>query len=203
MRDRRPADRGQARRRPLARRRPQIDGASGLGLGLDARHRRPHHPSRRDAGDDPRHPRQASRPAGGARGDAPGDAAPRLAFRARADHRGGARPRPRPRASSAIRSTCWARARAPPPTPAKYFDAYAGAIAAIGASARQCGVARAPRHFGKALGAASALRGDLARARAQGAGAAADRARAARQGARSCSSPSMPRRRTGSNFRST
>ena len=38
---------------------------------------------------------QPPRPAGAARGDAPGDAADRLAFRIRADHRGGAAARPR------------------------------------------------------------------------------------------------------------
>ena len=37
--------------------------------------------------------------------------------------------------NSAIRSTCSARARAPRPTREKYFEAYAGAIAAIGARA--------------------------------------------------------------------
>ena len=40
--------------------------------------------------------------------------------------------------SSAIRSTCWARARAPAADADKYFDAYAAAIAAIGAQRRQC-----------------------------------------------------------------
>ena len=79
--------------------------------------------------------REAPRPADGARGDAPGDAAHRLAFRARTDHRGSARARPRPRRSFAIPSTCSARARAPRPTPSRYFDAYAAAIAAIGSSA--------------------------------------------------------------------
>ena len=41
-------------------------------------------------------PDQAARPAGGAHRDPAGDAAARLSFRARADHRGGARPRRRP-----------------------------------------------------------------------------------------------------------
>ena len=89
-RDRRPADRGQARRRPLARWRRQIGSPSGFGLGLDARHRRSCHSSGRDAGDHPRQHRAAARPAHRARGDAAGDAALGLAFRARADHRGGA-----------------------------------------------------------------------------------------------------------------
>ena len=48
----------------------------------------------------------------------------------------------------------------------KYFDAYAGAIAAIGAQAGNARAAAAARHFRQAVGAASALRGDLARARA-------------------------------------
>ena len=47
----------------------------------------------------------------------------------------------------------------------KYFAAYAGAIAAIGAERAMRRPAPA-RHFGQALGAASALRGDLARAAA-------------------------------------
>ena len=69
----------------------------GLGLGLDAGRRRPRHSSRRDAGDHPRRHRAAARPAHGARRDAAGDAASRLAFRARSDHRRGAASRPRPR----------------------------------------------------------------------------------------------------------
>ena len=117
-RDRRPADRRQARRRPLARQRRKIDCATGLGLGLDARRRRPHHSSGRDAGDHPRQHRAPARPAGGARGDAAGDAAHRLAFRAsgRPSTRRCIAPAATP--SSAIRSTCSARARAPQPTPA-------------------------------------------------------------------------------------
>ena len=71
-----------------------IERAAGVGLGLDARHHRPHHPAGRDAGEHPREPGQAARPAGGAHRDAAGDAAARLAFRARADHRGGARSAP-------------------------------------------------------------------------------------------------------------
>ena len=87
--------------------------ASAWTLGITARIIQPgetpgHHPGK---------PHQAPRPAGGARGDAPGDAAPGLAFRARADHRGGARRAPARTASCAIPSTCWARARAPRPTP--------------------------------------------------------------------------------------
>ena len=95
-RHRRPADRGQARGRPLARKRRQVDGAPGLRLGMDARHRCPHHSSGRDAGNDSRHGRAPPRLAGDARGNASGDAADRLAFRARADDRRGARSRPRP-----------------------------------------------------------------------------------------------------------
>ncbi len=47
-----------------------------------------------------------------------------------------------------------------------YFDAYAGAIEAIGASAGNAALPAPSRDFGQTLGAASALRGDLARARA-------------------------------------
>ena len=68
----------------------QIDRAAGVGLGLGARHLGAHHPAGRDAGEHPRGAGQAARPAGGADRDAPGDAAARLAFRARPDHRGGA-----------------------------------------------------------------------------------------------------------------
>ena len=49
----------------------------------------------------------------------------------------------RERASPAIPSTCWARAPAPPPTPTRYFDSYADAIDAIGASAGKCAPCRA------------------------------------------------------------
>ena len=54
----------------------------------------------------------------------------------------------------------------------QYFDAYANAIEAIGATRRKCGAAEAARHLGKTVGAASALRSDLARARAGGTRAA-------------------------------
>ena len=72
-------------------------------------------------------------------------------------------------ASSAIPSTCWARARAPRADAERYFDAYADAIEAIGARAGNARAAGAAGHFGEALGAASALRGGVARARAGGA----------------------------------
>ena len=49
-------------------------------------------------------------------------------------------------ANSAIPSTCSARARAPRPTPQRYFEAYARAIDAIGATRRQC--ARCPTRPG-------------------------------------------------------
>ena len=90
---------------------------AGVGLGLDARHHGARHSSGRDAGRHRRHAGQAARPAGGARRDPPGDAAARLAFRARPDHRGGAGARARRTANFFIPSTCWARARAPAPTP--------------------------------------------------------------------------------------
>ena len=51
----------------------------------------------------------------------------------------------------------------------RYFESYAGAIDAIGKQRRQCRAAAAPGHFGETVGAASALRAALARARAQGA----------------------------------
>ena len=54
----------------------------------------------------------------------------------------------------------------------RYFQSYARAIEAIGLTAGNATAARPAGHFGEALGAASALRGDLARARAVGADAA-------------------------------
>ena len=117
-RHRRPPDRGQARHRRLGHRRAEVGRVPGVGLGLDARHHRPDHPARRDAGDHPRRPAQAARPAGGAHRDAAGDAAAGLAFRARADHRGGAAARGRRIRRRATPSTCWGRARARPPMPA-------------------------------------------------------------------------------------
>ena len=53
----------------------------------------------------------------------------------------------------------------------KYFAAYAGAIAAIGANG-QCDASRPSRNLGETLGAASTLRSHLARPGAQGADAA-------------------------------
>ena len=96
-RHRRPADRGQACRRPLARGDVKstalLVSASAWTLGIAARVIHP--------GETPETIldtcRAPPRPAGDARGDAAGDAADRLAFRARADHRRGARARPRPR----------------------------------------------------------------------------------------------------------
>jgi RHH-type proline utilization regulon transcriptional repressor/proline dehydrogenase/delta 1-pyrroline-5-carboxylate dehydrogenase len=60
----------------------------------------------------------------------------------------------------------------------RYFQSYARAIEADG---RQCAAPRAAGHFGQAFGAASALRGDLARARFARADAACARTRAAGQ----------------------
>ncbi len=88
-RNRRPADRGQARRRRLGARGAFVV-VPGFGVGLDARHHRARHPSRRDAGEHRREHGQAARPADRAAGDAAGDEAARLAFRARTEHRGGA-----------------------------------------------------------------------------------------------------------------
>ena len=87
--DRRPPDRGQARRRRLVQGR-RLRRASGVGLGLDARHHRPGDPSRRDPRRHRRQHREAARPADRAGCHPPGDAAPRLTFRAGPDHRGGA-----------------------------------------------------------------------------------------------------------------
>ena len=151
---------------------------SGLGLGLDARRRRPRHSSRRDAGDHPRQHRAAARPAHGARGDAAGDAAPRLAFRARADHRRGAASRPRPRRIPLFVRHA-RRGRAHRGRRRQIFRRLCRRDRGDRRASRQRRAAAAARHLGETLGAASALRGDVARARAQRAGAAAHRARAA------------------------
>ena len=75
--------------------------------------------------------------AGGARRDAAGDAADGQPFRARRDHRGGAGARAAASgaAVSATPSTCSAKARARADDAARYFDAYASAIEAIGRAA--------------------------------------------------------------------
>ena len=67
---------------------------------------------------------------------------------------------------------------------------------------RQCRAAEAAGHFGEAVGAASALRAAVARARAQGACAETARTGAAWRKATSSISPSMPKRPTGWNCRS-
>ena len=84
----------------------------------------------------------------------------------------------------------------------RYFAAYAAAIEAIGAPRRQCRAAGAAGHFGQALGAASALRGGVARRACWRAWPAGARSGAGGQGATISTSPSMPRRPTGSNCRS-
>ncbi len=91
-----------------------------------------------------------------------------LAFRARADHRGGAGACRRDHGEFLLfLSTCWARAPAPPPTPSatsrpmRRRSKRSGARPATGAARGR------PGHFGQALGAASALRGGGARAGAR------------------------------------
>ena len=148
-RDRRPADRGQARGRRLVASRGQVRHAAGLGLGLGARHHGAHHPAGRDAGKHPRKPRQAARPAGGARGDAAGDAAARLAFRARPDasRRRSARAAHRPRVPLFLRHAGRGRAHART-TPSAISQPMRDAIEAIGrraGNARAAGPARASR----------------------------------------------------------
>ena len=145
----------------------QIDRAAGLGVGLDARHRRPHHSSGRDAGDHSRQRGAPARTAGDAGGDAAGDAADRLAFRDRADHRGGAGARPRAMREFRYSFDMLGEGARTAADAERYFDAYAAAIAAIGDAAGNAAHAAAAGHFGQALGAASALRGGVARARAE------------------------------------
>ena len=127
--------------------------------------------------------RQAARPAGGARRDPAGDAAPRLAFRARPDHRGGARRAPASHREFRYSFDMLGEGARTAADAERYFEAYADAIAAIGARAGNARAAGAAGHFGQALGAASALRGGLARARAGRADAARARARARRPSA--------------------
>ena len=179
-RDRRPPDRGQAQGRRLGRARRPIVGAAGLGLGLDARHHRARHPSRRDAGGHRRVPGQAPGAAGGARGDAPGDAAARLAFRAGADDRRGAGARrARRRLSLFLRHA--GRGRAHGGGCRALFRRLRQRHRRHRQDCRQCGIARTTGHFGEALGAASALRAVVARARADRACAERAGAGAARQ----------------------
>ena len=85
---------------------------------------------------------------------------------------------------------------------ARYFDSYANAIAAIGASAGNDALAAAAGHFGQAVGAASALRAAVARARAERADAARASSWRGWQSLMSSISPSTPRRPTGWNCRS-
>ncbi len=112
-----------------------VDGDPGFGLGLDARRRRARHSSGRNAGDDPRQRRASPRPAGHAGSDPAGDAASRLAFRARANHRRRRWRAPAPMPSTAIRSTCSARARARPPMPTNISTPMPERSHAIGKSA--------------------------------------------------------------------
>ena len=64
---------------------------------------------------------------------------------------------------------------------ARYFNAYASAIEAIGRTRRRPSPARPARHLGQALGAASALRGGEPRAGDERTGPAPDRSRPASQ----------------------
>ena len=172
--DGRSPDRGQARRRRLGV--PRIGLAPGLGVGLDAGSHRPRHSSGRNPRLDPGQPGPAAWHAGGAGCDAPGDAAPRLPFRARADDRGGA------------------ATRGPASRPAVFLR-YAGRGRADGGrrptlSRRLCarhrrdrrergrgGLAGPAGDFGQALRAPSALRGGVARPRDGGTRAAGHRTR--------------------------
>ena len=195
-RHRRPADRGQARRRaisPLTRcsSGALLVSASAWALGISARII--------DPGETPEtHPHElVSRlgPAGGAHRDPPGDAAARLAFRARPDHRRGARARRERIREFRYSFDMLGEGARTAADAERYFPAYADAIEAIGAARRQRGAAGAARHLGQALGAASALRGGVARTRAGRARAAGHRSRA--QAAQS-PRPQLHRRRRGS-----
>ena len=193
-RDRRPPDRGQARRRPLARRRHQIDGAPGFGFGVDARHRRPRHPSGRDAGDDPRRrssSASACRPCARRRGRRCGSSA-RISCSARPSTE--ALARARGHAEFRYSFDMLGEGARTAADADKYFDAYAGAIEAIGASA---GNAALPARPGISVKLSALHPRFEAISRDAGAGAScvprAHRARAAGQGAR----PAIHRRCRG------
>ncbi len=86
----------------------------------------------------------------------------------------------------------------------RYFESYANAIDAIGKSAGNAALPKRPGwHFGEIVGAASALRAAGARACAQGAGAESCSNWRGWRKATSSISPSMRKRPTGSNCRST
>ena len=182
----------------------QIERVPGQRLGLGARRLGAGDPARRDAARHHRPPDQAARRAGGARRDAAGDAADGQPFRARRDHRGGAGAGAAARRASAALFLRHARRR----------RAHRGRCRALfrrlcprdrgdRPRGRRKAPARPARHFRQALGAASALRGGEPRARDERAGAAAGRSGAAAPRRSISISPSMPRRPTGWNCRST
>ena len=181
----------------------EVERAAGLGLGLDARHHGAHHPAGRDAGEHPREPGQAARPAGGARRDAAGDAAARLAFRARPDHRGGARRAPRTHREFRYSFDMLGEGARTAADAERYFDAYARRdrrdrrdAPATRALPDRPGIsvklsALHPRYEAISRERVLAeLVPQRARARAQGASATIS------------TSPSMPKRPTGSSCRS-
>ncbi len=128
-------------------------------------HHRARHPARRDAGEHRREHGQAARPADGAARDAAGDAAARLAFRAGPDHRGGAVARRlAPRVPLFVRHA--GRGRAHRGRRRALFRRLCRRHRRDRRARRQRGAAGAAGHFRQALGAASALRGGVARARA-------------------------------------
>ncbi len=81
----------------------------------------------------------------------------------------------------------------------RYFARLCGRHRRHRGDGRRGGAAQPAGHFGQAVRAASALRGDLARARAQGARARGSSSSPARRATMTSTSPSMPRRPTGSN----
>ena len=109
--------------------------ASAWALGVSARH----HPAGRDAGKHPRKPGQAARPAGGAHRDAAGDAAARLAFRARPDasRRRSSAPRDHREFALLLRHAGRGRAHARR-TRSAISQLMRDAIEAIGKTRRQC-----------------------------------------------------------------
>ena len=153
--------------------------ASAWALGMSARVIQP----RRDAAGHDWTADQAARRAGGARRDAAGDAADGQSFRARRDHRGRARARTAAfGASAALFLRHARRRRAHRRRCQALFQFLCKRDRGDRPRRRQSSPARPARHFRKALGAASALRGREPSAGDERTGSAADRSGAASQG---------------------
>jgi RHH-type proline utilization regulon transcriptional repressor/proline dehydrogenase/delta 1-pyrroline-5-carboxylate dehydrogenase len=136
--------------------------AAGVGLGLGARHLGAHHPAGRDAGEHHRELWQAARPAGGAHRDAAGDAAclgSHFVLGQSIEEALGARAPSRVRYSYDMLGE---GARTEDDAAALFSQLRAAHRRRSALTAGNARLPERPGHFGQALGAASALRGDLA-----------------------------------------